>query len=222
MTADVYCTDEDLYLYGLPRGLLTSPGRQVATVYPATDILELDGHGFGDATTRTSVVFRAESGGSLPAEIVAGTTYYAERLSDSTCQIYAAPTGGAAINITTAGSLVFVSTSLPSAQVRERYSRFADARIPHLVPLAAPYPITIVAIVAELAAQRLLWISGQRSIAMADIEAAAHKELEAFGRGAPVRDARVTASSNLAVSSPVTTGGRGWTPALRDGVEVIP
>lgn len=221
-TANLYCSPQDLYRYGLPRGFLTNPGRTVAAVHTSTDALELDGHGFGDSADRTPVTFRAEAGGSLPAELAEGTTYYGEALTEGLFQVYAAAAGGSPIGLSTAGANVVVNTSLPVLEVIERYSRFADGRIPaQAVPLEVPIPVTVVAIVAELSSQRLLWISGQKSIQMAEIEAAAHKELLALAPGIPLRDARATAPTNLAVSENVAASGRGWVVSS-GGVEVLP
>ena len=62
--APQYCTEADLYDYGLPRGSLPNPGRIVAEVASGTEILTLDGHGFRDDS---ELLFRAEAGGSLPS-----------------------------------------------------------------------------------------------------------------------------------------------------------
>ena len=74
-----YCVAADLYSYGLPRGALVSPGRPVESVDASADSFELDGHGFaaGDA-----VQFRPVGGGTLPAPLVEGTTYYALPAND--------------------------------------------------------------------------------------------------------------------------------------------
>lgn len=223
MTADLYCSREDLYLYGLARGMLTSPAREVATVYPSTDVLELDGHGFGDSATRTAVTFRVDSGGTIHTGLVAGTTYYAERLTDSTFQVYAAASGGSAINITAQGSLVFVAVPLPVDDVIEFRSRWCDDFFPaHLVPFEAPIPVLVRGITAQLAARQLMLLSGQLSGSLDELELAAKAQLARHAKGQPVRDVTATGPANLAITSPVTTGGRGWTPALVGGVEVIP
>jgi hypothetical protein len=208
MAGGLYATEADLYRFGLPRGALANPGRLVGLVSASTDAFELDGHGFA---TDDEVRFRAESGGAMPSPLVVGTTYYAIPVDDTHFQV-SATAGGAAINLTSGGESVVVSTSLPVDDVIERYSRFVDDHMPaHLVPFEAPIPIRVVAIVAELSAQRLLWISGQRSIAMDAIEAAAHKELARWAAGIPLRDTDATARANLATARAVSrTAGRGW------------
>lgn len=207
MPTDLYCTAADLPRYGLPRGRLANPGRLIALAYAATDVLELDAHGFG---TDTALLFRAEAGGSLPAPLVAGTTYYAISLSDSTFQV-AATAGGAAINLTTAGESVLVTAPLPVDETIEFYSRFVDSHLPaHLVPLEAPIPPIVVGIVAQLSSARLLHLSGQTSVSMPEIEAGAHKELERWAKGLPIRDTRMTAAANLSVAEGVVADPRGW------------
>jgi hypothetical protein len=190
--------------------LLANPGRLCASAEDTTDALELDGHGF---ETGDPLVFRAETGGALPAPLVAGTTYYAIRVNETTFKV-AATSGGSAINLTTDGSLVLASTPLPFDEVLEFYSRFADGCMPaHLVPLESPYPITVTALVAELAAKRLLLIAGQTSDSMTEIELAAKAQLERMRAGIPGRDVRFTASANLAVAATASLDpdGRGWT-----------
>lgn len=206
MTA--YATRRDLYTYGLPRGTLGSQGRLVAASTSSTDLLELDEHGF---ETDDPLVLRATTGGTLSAPLVAGTTYYAIRESDTTFKLAETP-GGAAINLSTDGASMVVATPLPIDEVLEFYSRFVDPFLPaHLVPLTAPYPVTVVAIVAELAAKKLQILSGVTSESIAAAEIAATKQLERWATGVPLRDATATAPANLAVVGVATnTDPRGW------------
>lgn len=204
--ANVYATRADLYRYGLPRGLLANPGRLCASALASSNAFTLDGHGFEDGD---ALLFRAESGGSLPSPIVAGTVYYARRASESTFEA-AATAGGSAINLTTDGVSVVVSAALPVDEVLEFYSRFADGFIPHVAPLSAPYPIIVTAIVAELAAKKLLLIAGQSSASMTEAEVGAKAQLERWATGVPVRDARATASATLAYSEACARDSRGW------------
>jgi hypothetical protein len=205
--ANVYATRADLFRYGLPRGLLANPGRLCASALAAIDLFTLDGHGF---ETDTPLLFRAESGGTLPAPISAGVIYYAKRIGESTFQA-AAVAGGAALDLTSDGVSVVVSTALPIDEVLEFYSRFVDGFLPaHLVPLVAPYPITVTALVAELSAKKLLLIARQSSVSMTEIELSAKAQLERWVKGIPLRDERATASANLAVSDATATDPRGW------------
>jgi len=208
---DVYATRADVYRYGLPRGLLANPGRLCASALATSDTFELDGHGF---ETDDALVFRIESGGTMPAPLVAGTTYYAIRISETVFKV-AAAAAGAAINLTADGALVVVATPLPFAEVLEYYSRFVDGCLPaHAVPLGAPYPITVTALVAELTANRLLLIAGQRSESMAALELSAKAQLERGSKGIPIRDARVTSRTNLAVSTTLAVAmtASSWDP----------
>jgi len=209
MTA--YATRADLYRYGLPRGMLANPGRLCASALAATDAFELDGHGL---ETADPIIFRAEAGGTLPAPLVAGTTYYTIRINEQFFKAGAsaiAAAAGTAIDLTVDGVSVVVASMLPIDEVLEFYSRFVDPFLPaHLVPLTSPYPITVTALVAELSAKKLLLIAGQSSASMTELEIAAKAQLERWAKGVPLRDARATASTNTAYSESVTADPRGW------------
>lgn len=206
---DPYCVRADLYKYGFPRGLLANPARRCASVNTTTNALELDGHGF---ETDTPVLFRAEGSGSLPSPLVAGTTYYAIRVTDSSFKV-SATEGGAAIDLTTAGASVAVATPLPFDDVIEFYSRWADGFLPaNAVPLGRDnaVPIIVVGLVAELSAKKLLLMAGQSSQSMDAQELSAKAQLERFAKGVPIRDENATASTNLAYSESVSSDSRGW------------
>lgn len=208
MTA--YATRRDLYRYGLPRGALAMPGRVVESSVASSDTLTLDGHGF---ETDEEVLVRAVDGGTLSAPLAEGTTYFVIRVTDSTFQL-AASAGGSAINLTSNGDQMMVAAALPVNDVLELYSRWVDDLLPaHGVPLTSPYPVIVVATVAELAAKKLLDLSGQQSGIIDAAEVAAKAKLERWAKGIPVRDARVTTErTNRAISSTLatTTDRRGW------------
>jgi len=205
-----YATHRDLYRYGLARGALAMPGRLVESSAASSDLLTLDGHGFVDDD---EVLVRAAEGGTLSAPLVEGTTYYVIRITDSTFKL-SATAGGAAIDLSTSGDQMIVASTLPVDDVLEFYSRFCDAFMPaHAVPLESPYPVTVTAIVAELAAKKLMTLAGLASGVVDAAEVAAKAQLERFAKGIPVRDARVTTATNLAISSALTndrTDPRGW------------
>jgi hypothetical protein len=203
-----YATRRDVYRYGLPRGTLGSPARLVAASRASTDVLELDGHGFEDDD---ELLLRATDGGTLSAPLVAGTTYDAIRLTDSTFKL-SATAGGAAINLTSDGVSMLVAIALPFDEVLEFYSRWVDDLLPaHLVPLSAPVPVTVVATVAELAAKKLLQLAGHASVTVNEAELAAKARLERWAKGLPLRDTTATASANLAVSEAAgASDPRGW------------
>lgn len=209
----VYATRRDVYAFGLPRGTLGSPARLVASSAAATDILELEDHGF---ETGDRLLVRAVDGGSLSAPLVAGTVYFAIRVSDATFQI-SATEGGPAIDLTSDGVSMLVATELPFDRVLEYYSRWVEDCVPaHCVPFEADdqgsYPTMVTAIVAELAAKKLQNLSGTSSVSVGDAEVAAKEILKRWGQGVPLRDARATAPSNLAVVSSNRSAGdpRGW------------
>lgn len=193
------------------RGSLTSSSRLVSTSTASTDIIELEGHGL---ETGDECQLRALDGGTLSAPLVAGTTYYAIKVDDARFKV-AATSGGAAIDLTTTGVSMSLVVELPVDDILEFYSRFVDGLLPaHAVPLASPYPVTIVALVAELSAKRLQLIAGTSSESMKEVEIAAQAQLQRYASGIPLRDSRVTTSTNLAIhdtAGSTTTGdARGW------------
>lgn len=202
---DVYCTREDQYTHGLPRGSLANPGRMVSDINTSSGVYTLDGHGFVGPGSRTAVTFRVEDGGTQQTGITAGTSYYAEALTDSTFQVYAASSGGSAMVPASAGSLVVVVA--PMADLREYYSRWVDSFFPaHAVPFEEPYPPFIVGITAQLANFPSLAATGQRSETLKEIETAAAAQIKRFAAGMPLRSALATPSTNRAVASSLTTG----------------
>jgi hypothetical protein len=210
MADSVYCTRADIANV-LRGGSLPNPARLVAEVVPATDLLVLDGHSF---ELGIELVFRAEMGGSMPAPLEAGTTYYAIPTSDSTFRVAATP-GGAAINLTTTGDHVLVTSPLPWAAAIEWASAIVDENLgAHRTQLAPPYPETVVSGAATLAAWRLLSFSGNERKSMTEVVAETQKMLERWAKGQPVRGPNVPASANLAISATVTGGvdPRRYTP----------
>jgi len=213
-----YAARSDVYKYGLPRGALGNPGRLAASSLAATSTIELIEHGFaaGDPIT-----FRATDGGTLSAPLVAGTIYYALPATDSTFQVSATPLGSP-ITLTTDGANVVVTADLPFDDVLEFYSRFVDGFLPaHVVPLPTPYPITVVAIVAELTAKKIQILSGMRSGSMDEAEIAAGAQLKRWAAGLPVRDAApATVPANLAVTHARRDNVLGFIPSgeFRGGI----
>jgi hypothetical protein len=212
--ANEYCTVQDLYRHGLPRGALANPGQLVASISTSTGVYTLDGHGFGDSTDRTPVTFAFQADGSLQGGVVAGTTYYAEALTDATFKVYAASSGGSAMVPATAGSLVVVVATLDLDLIREGVSRLIDDHLPaHAVPIAAPVPAIVRKIAAELCIARVLRATGQSSETARQTEIDAMAQLTRYRSGIPVRDAAAGSATNTAIRQPITTTTSGWGPA---------
>ena len=203
-----YCVAADLYSWGLPRGALPNPGRLVDSVSSSANTVSLDVHGFeaGDP-----VSFRAESGGSLPAPLVAGTTYYAVPVSGDVFSV-AATAGGEAIDFSSAGARIIVIAPLPIASAIAFGAALIDDMLPgHVLPLIAPYPPLIVMTNAELAAGKLLARTGSASKSLTEIVDQARKRLERWALGIPVRGENVQTPANLAASASVPYADpRGW------------
>jgi hypothetical protein len=203
---DLYCSRRDVNRW-LPSGEITGSSRLAASAIASNDTITLDGHGF---ETDDEVTVRAVEGGSLPAPLVADTTYYAIRLTNAAFKL-AATAGGAAIDITADGDSVLVLRPPPFDDVIEYYSRWADTFIPHLAPLEAPIHPLVKGIVAQLSAKALLNLDGKSSEIVNQAELAAKAQLERFAKGVPLRGATATSSANKAVSSTsVSSDPRGW------------
>jgi hypothetical protein len=203
-----YCDLSDLFAYGLPRGALRNAGRLVGSVDVVTNTIELDVHGLASGSPLS---LRAEAGGLLPSPLVSGTIYYAVPVSESRFSV-AGTVGGAVIDITTAGSRIVVVTDLPEAAVREWASRLVDEMLTgHVVPLDAPYPEIVRMTTAELAAGRLLAMTGGQSPALATSTDAAQKRLDRWSRGAKVRGDNAPKAAALATSATSSyRDPRGW------------
>ncbi len=146
----VYCDDADVVPY-LPAGGLPNPWLEVSA-NATSDQFVAEGHGLAN---EQAVTFQVATGGSLPASLVADTTYYAILVSPSRFKV-SATAGGAAINITTAGSNFQFRRELPMLAWREWGSRMVDSFLPaHVVPIVqvdSAYPPAVVQASAELAA----------------------------------------------------------------------
>jgi hypothetical protein len=191
--------------------VLGSSGRLVESSLAASNAITLDGHGF---ETNDAIEFRATEGGTLSSPLVAGTTYYAIRVSDSVFQV-AATLSGSAIDLTANGTSMIVAVPQPINEVIEFYSRWVDGFVPaHAVPFTAgSIPVMVKAIVAELAAKKLMQLAGHTSASVNEAELAAKAQLERWSKGVPLRDATETAHTNKAVVASlvaVDVDPRGW------------
>lgn len=202
-----YCTRKDVYTFGVQVGTLPKPARLVTCV-AASDTVSLDGHGFD---TGDVVYFRAEAGGSLPSPLVEGTGYYVIASSDSTFQV-SATSGGAAINLTTAGANVVVWMDHPWDDWIEAASRtLDDLCVAHQTPFTAPYPQVVIAATAALVAEMALGVTGGMTDAKRVQIDTAWKRFQDWKSGKPISDPKATGRANLssyvAASSSV---GAGW------------
>ncbi len=213
MAADPYTTRASV-TKRLPLGGIPSASGLVGSCLAGTDVITYDGHGF---ETNDPVQVRAVEGGTLSAPLVAGTVYYAIRLSGSTFNL-ATTVGGSAINITSDGSSMLVEREPDFDYWIGYYSRWADTSLPaHAVPMGrdADVPSIVEGIVADLVAKRMFNVGGQASETLKDMEIASSAQLARFATGMPVRDANATAPANLAVTSTLGSSAdpRGWAPS---------
>lgn len=205
MTA--YCAPSDLYSFGLPRGAVPNPGRLADETSASANTISLDVHGF---VLNDPVSFRAEAGGTLPAPLAAGSTYYAIPVTDSTFSV-AATEGGAVIDLTTAGTRVLVIAPLPIDASIAWASRIIDDMLPaHAVPLEEPIHELVRMTAAELAAHKLTTGKGS-SKSLGEMVDAARKRLERWAQGIPLRGPDVPTATNLASAAAVPyVDSRGW------------
>jgi hypothetical protein len=206
-----YCEISDLFANGLPRGALANAGRLVAGGGGASisaNTIPLDQHGL---SLNDQFTLRAEGGGSLPAPLVAGTTYYAIPVNDGAFSV-AAAADGAAIDLTTPGARILVVVGINYAAAIAYGAALIDDMLPaHLVPLVAPFPPIVTMTCAELAIGKLLQGSGSASKSMGLCVDEARKRLADWARGRPLRGANVPPAANVSVSATVPyRDGRGW------------
>jgi hypothetical protein len=209
MTVTAYATKQDLFKYALARGSLASMGRLADAVTASTDIFELDEHGY---VTDDLITVRAAEGGTLPAPLVEGTTYYVIRLTDATFKV-SATAAGAAINLTTDGQSVVVVGNLPFDDILAADTAWINQCIPE-APEAAEdfqtttgsYPLVLIDTNCQLSAARLMTMTGARSELLDEARAAARETLIEWRAGLPVRG--VTGSINKAIKGRTPSGGR--------------
>jgi hypothetical protein len=109
-------------------GSLMRPARHVCTAATGDDYVTAEGNDFVDGQ---SVVF--SSTGTLPAPLVAGTTYYVREFSNGAFRV-SATAGGARINITTVGTGSHTVNRLSSG------THTVTRQLPY--PLETPAPVT--------------------------------------------------------------------------------
>ena len=186
----------------------------LASCLASTDVLTYDGHGL---ETDDEVTVRAASAGTLSAPLVAGTVYYAIRLTNSTFKL-AASAGGAALNITSDGVEMVVTREPKFDDVIEFCSRLADTSLPaHLVPLVAPIHPLVRGCVADMVAKRILNGNGQNSEAVKAVDLESKAILARFAAGMPLRGGTAQTPSNLAITATSVSSGsdpRGWGSGL--------
>lgn len=213
MATDLYCSRGDVTAR-LPPGTVVSPAGILASCLASTDVLTYDGHGL---ETDDEVTVRAASAGTLSAPLVAGTIYYAIRLTNAAFKL-AASAGGAALNITSDGVEMVVTREPKFDGVIEFVSRWADTFLPaHVVPLTAPIHPLVRGVVADVSAKRILNANGQDSAAVTAAELAGKAILERFAAGMPLRGGTAQTPSNLAITATSVSSGsdpRGWGSGL--------
>lgn len=208
----LYCSREDVYVHGIPRGALVSRGRLVGAVDVSANTLELEGHGL---ETGAALQLRAGDGGALPAPLTSSAVYYALPVTGSESLLQLSTTeGGSALDLTSAGAapiLLVVSLMPQLDRSIEVYSRWFDAIcIDQQVPFeAGSVPMWARHIVAKRVAADMARTLGLGSQAEQIFEAERQAILDGqrLARGGVLRDASAASPTNLARgASPLDTG----------------
>jgi hypothetical protein len=205
----IYCSEQDVYSYGLPRGSVANPARLISAIDIATDTFTLTDHGF---TELDRISLRADAGGERPLPVASGVQYFVVPVDDHHFQI-STTQAGAPINLTEDGRRVLVVGKLPILSACEWASRIIDDSLPaHLVPLEDPIPDIVRMTAAELTAGKLGYFSGSSNNSLGELVDAAQKRLARWGRGVPLRGANVPPRANLALRSTTrcASDARGW------------
>lgn len=199
-----YADPSDLYDHGLPTGL-SFPSRLVESADPTGDTLELNGHSLA---LDKAIEFTTDDGGVLPAPLGVGTVYYAKPVdgSDSRLQI-AATTGGAAINLTTAGTFPFRLVRSLDGVIEGAIAHWSSVvgrkLIGHVLPMGATVPSEVRSSVAKLAIRSVLratMTSGYQSLI--DEANAIEKSIdEMSANGSTLRDPDETEGANMATGA---------------------
>lgn len=197
-----YSTVADVTAF-LPAGGLPNPAR-VATGSASGDYLESDGHGLA---INAEVVVRAEAGGSVPAGLTAGTTYYVKTVLSASRFTLSATVGGATIDLTTAGSNFVFASPLPWAAWIEWADRVVDSFLPpHVVPLVTPLPQVVVTSSAELAAMRGLQATSGAAIDLGARIDAIGARLTRWAKTMPVRGIGVQTQQPVTLAVTASAG----------------
>lgn len=212
-----YCTEQDAYRF-IPPGMVSLAGRLLSGVDTSADALTLNAHGLA---LDSPLSLRAESGGSLPSPLVAGTVYYAIPLSSDSFRVASAP-GGSAINLTTAGSNIVAIPQLPWTLWIAECSAMLDQVLPaHVVPITGTVPEPVRLYTAALLAMRALAHVGAETAAVQGQIEFWSKQADKWSRAVPLRGANVPASANCAIVGSVSGADpRGWLP--RNGGRYLP
>lgn len=192
----MYCAPADLFAFGLPRGSTPNPGRVLSSAVGS--VCALDVHGF---ITGDPVLLRPAGDGAMPTGLSAGVTYFVELTTEHTFRLRATA-GGSAITWTDAVDPLIVISPLPVDAAISWGEQIVNNSLPaHMIPLIAPIPEIVKMTVAELAAGKLLALSGSASVSLSKTVDDAIARLARWSKGVPLRGPDGPPRTNLAVSA---------------------
>jgi hypothetical protein len=181
-----YCTEQDLYRFGLPRGNVAHPSRLIGAVDVSANRIALDSHGL---SVGDSVQFRSVGGGVLPTPLAEGTDYFVVYASEWQFAV-SATLGGTAVDLSAVGGSTAVLARLPIDHVIEKVSHIIDDMVPGCAVPFDPVPEIVRVTCAELAAAMLVsMVGGVPTQPVSTLIDAAQKRLDRWAKGVPVAGA---------------------------------
>ena len=218
MADEAYCTVEDVFRYATSRGGMANPALEVSSVSVTDNALTIEGHNL-EADARLEAV--AFPGGFLPSPLLMGVTYFAipDPVVESRLRL-ALTAGGAAIDLTSSGSLFGLRVSIRETILRnikaasQRLHRFLPAHaVPLTVDIAGKYPETAVHMTAVWAAHATYIVLGQRNLLVKEEAETLFTEARLLLAGIGLRDTKqLNNSANVAIGSVPSAGVTRYVP----------
>lgn len=204
MADEEYCSPEDVYRLGVPRGSLDEPVRAVSSVDTLANTIAVAGHGY---ELDDGIGFHAFPGGELAGGLAHATVFYARPVvgSSSLFQVAASP-GGAALDLTSSGTAFGVASDTNSfirLHIRA-WSQVVHRYIPaHAMPLtrdvSGRYPMTVRQIVAVLSGESASDARGRSNARVSELAGRTRESMKLLLSGLPTRDTGITTEeTNLA------------------------
>jgi hypothetical protein len=188
--------------------------RPCASADAVTNALVCEGH---NLPADEAVQLWTGGAGALPAGLAAGVVYYVRPVAGSTSLFQLALTaGGAAIDITTAGTAPFGFIQQINATILRALdyrSRWIDRNLTgHLVPASAPYPTELVTLCCRLAAWdvALELGKGKKDDPLSLRFDQCMADVAQMKKGQPLRDGAARAPANAAISAVSALSAGSW------------
>lgn len=215
MSGPVYATLEEFWREGARPGVLSFDRRPVASADATANTLACEGH---NLPADEPIQMWTGGAGVLPTGLSSSVVYYARPVAGSSSLFQLATAeGGAAIDLTTAGTAPFgfIQQIGPTIERALEYrSRWLDRNVAgHLCPAEAPYPTELVSLCCRLAAWdvALELGKGKKDDPLSLRFDQAMADVAQMRKGQPLRDPAARGSANVAISvAGPSARDRGW------------